>query len=339
MTGTGFAMHVWFGANMHFSNITWQTNFLMQYNIVVVSDDGYVQHAAVMLVSLFSTNPGKAFAIYLITDGISAVAEQRLRSVCLRYGAELRVINCSIDNLGDFPVGQWQPIMYFKLLIPQLLPETESRCLFLDVDMIVDDDIQKLYDWPLDGNVIAAAEDMPDCVAFKPRLGLNADDLYINSGVMVCDLVEWRAMEREVPIMDYATSIIDKIVNEQDVIACYFRGRISMLPIRWNMTTFYFMREPKIFAKYLPQLLQSKAFPGIIHFAAPIKPWFKDCQHPYRHLYRKYLKRTPWKEYRFPVYEQLSLWGRVKKTIRNWLNRHDLIQDAGYTATVRHRLV
>ena len=251
----------------------------MHYNIVIVSNEGYIQHAAVMLVSLFTMNKDKHFVIYLLTDGITNATEDKLREVCDAHQADLKVIKCGIDNLGDFPVGQWKPIMYFKLLIPQLLPSTEKRCLFLDVDMVVHDDITSLYEWNLGDKVIAAAEDMPDCVAFKPRLGLKDTDLCINSGVMVCDLEKWRLMEQKQPIMAYATNIISIIVNEQDVLACYFRDKIALLPIRWNMTTFYFNRKPKIFSKYLPELEAAKRFPGIIHFAAPIKPWSLIPQH------------------------------------------------------------
>lgn len=307
----------------------------MHYNIVIVSNEGYIQHAAVMLVSLFCTNKDKNFVIYLLTDGITNATEDKLREVCDAHQADLKVIKCGIDNLGDFPVGQWNPIMYFKLLIPQLLSSTEKRCLFLDVDMVVHDDITSLYEWNLGDKVIAAAEDMPDCVAFKPRLGLKDTDLCINSGVMVCDLEKWRLMEQKQPIMAYATNIISIIVNEQDVLACYFRDKIALLPIRWNMTTFYFNRKPKIFLKYLPELEAAKRFPGIIHFAAPIKPWFKDCQHPYRKLYKKYLKLTPWRNYQFPIYEQLSKWGRIKKTMRNWLNRNGMMKDCGFTPPIK----
>lgn len=307
----------------------------MHYNIVIVSNEGYIQHAAVMLVSLFTMNKDKHFVIYLLTDGITNATEDKLREVCDAHQADLKVIKCRIDNLGDFPVGQWKPIMYFKLLIPQLLPSTEKRCLFLDVDMVVHDDITSLYEWNLGDKVIAAAEDMPDCVAFKPRLGLKDTDLCINSGVMVCDLEKWRLMEQKQPIMAYATNIISKIVNEQDVIACYFKDKIALLPIRWNMTTFYFNRCPKIFSKYLHGLDWAKKYPGIIHFAAPIKPWFKDCQHPYRKLYKQYLKLTPWRNYQFPIYEQLSKWGRIKKTMRNWLNRNGMMKDCGFTPPIK----
>ena len=35
------------------------------YNIVIVSNEGYIQHATVMLTSLFCTNKEKSFVVYL----------------------------------------------------------------------------------------------------------------------------------------------------------------------------------------------------------------------------------------------------------------------------------
>lgn len=49
----------------------------MVYNIVIVANEAYIQHAAVMLCSLFETNKGKQFDIYLLTDGIKNVTIQR----------------------------------------------------------------------------------------------------------------------------------------------------------------------------------------------------------------------------------------------------------------------
>lgn len=84
----------------------------MHYNIVIVSNEGYIQHAAVMLTSLFCTNKDKHFVIWLLTDGITKETMSKLQTVCATHGAELKVITCGIDNLGDFPSGQWNPIMY-----------------------------------------------------------------------------------------------------------------------------------------------------------------------------------------------------------------------------------
>lgn len=298
------------------------------YNIVCVSDEGYVQHTAVMLCSLFVTNKNKIFNIYFLTIGISQESEVRLKELCQHYGSIFRVIVCPIDSISDLPVGQWNIIMYLKLFIPQVLPIHVERCLFLDVDMVINEDIVSLYNMDLGEDVLAAAEDIPDCITYKPRLGLSFENLYINSGVMVCDLRRWRMMEVAHSIFDFTRSVASVIQNEQDVIAMYFKGKIKCLPIKWNMTTFYFRRNPMIFDKYLSQLKEAKLHPGIIHFACPVKPWFRDCDHPMGYLYRRYLRLTPWAgvERKFTFFEQLTSRQRFNKYIKNMLNRLGILR-------------
>lgn len=298
------------------------------YYIVIVTDESYVQHAAVMLTSLFETNRGKRFHVHVLTNGLSQESESRISALCRKYDSFLAKHICSDAKIKDLPVGQWSTMMYYKLYIPTILPQEAERCLFLDVDMVINADIAELYNIELSDNVIAAAEDIPDCILHKQRIGLSQNDLYINSGVMVCDLKKWRILEYSQPIFNFTRSVATKIQNEQDVIAMYFKDRIKALPIRWNMVTFYFMRKPKIFDKQLPQLKEAKRNPGIIHFACPIKPWFRDCNHPFGYLYRQYLQLTPWYDahHRFPIFEQLTLRQRFNKHIKNILNDFNILR-------------
>ncbi|MCW3786659.1 glycosyltransferase family 8 protein [Plebeiibacterium sediminum] len=301
------------------------------YNIVCVSDEGYVQHTAVMLCSLFETNKDKIFHIYFLTTGITNDSKEKLEDLCNLYSSEFIIKQINTDNIIDLPVGQWHTIMYLKLYMPNVLPDDEDRCLFLDVDMIINADIAPLYNIDLNGHVLAAAEDIPDCMDYKPRLGLIPEDLYINSGVLVCDLKVWREMEYKQPIFDFTRNVASKIQNEQDVIAMYFKNKIKCLPIRWNITTFYFRRVPMIFDKYLPQLKEAKQNPGIIHFACPIKPWFRDCNHPLGYQYLRYLKLTAWGNIKkFPFFEQLTLRQRFNKQIKDFLNRIGILQYEDY---------
>lgn len=334
------------------------------YNIVIVSDHKYIPHAATMLMSLFCTNPKKQFRIFFITDipswqKIQGETEKELREMVERGGNTLTFLPCPLDGIADLPVGQWSTFMYLKLFMPQVLPKDVDRCLFLDVDMVINGDIDYLYNWDLKGSVLAACEDIPDCTAYKPRLGLKATDVYINSGVMVCDIKAWRQMQAECDIFNYTRSIADRIQNEQDVLACYFREKILLLPIRWNMVTFYFCRQPKIFDKYrqelrdtLHQLKQQYPNPpsvgggqgefSILHFASPIKPWFRDTQHPYAHLYRHYRNMTPWADSNIRplrfwelwdtgeyIYEKLTPRKRFNRIIKNWLNKIGIRKESG----------
>lgn len=295
------------------------------YNIVCVADEAYAQHAAVMLVSLFVNNRRNKFRIFLLSDGLSSLTKERLDILCKKFNNHIIFIESSFDVIRHYNVGQWNFIMYAKLLTPHFLPVDIKRYLFLDVDLVVNAEIEELYNFELEGAIIAACEDIPDCVVHKKRLGLSSEQLYINSGVMLVDLEKWRAKDFSCEELMKSSNL--SFINDQDIISLYFKNEIVTLPIKWNMVTFYYMRNPKIFSKYKDTLAVNRKYPCIVHFACPIKPWFRDCRHPFAYLYKRYLRMTPWNNYYYPYYEQLTKWGRIKKTIRYYMNRINFIKD------------
>lgn len=298
----------------------------MLYNIVCIADEAYAQHTAVMLASLFYHNPDKLFRVFLMTYTMSSETRKRLKEVVNGHG-ELHILEDDYKDSGinalktETTTKAWNPIMYLKLLISQKLPLDVERFLFLDVDIIINHTIDELYDTNMNGNIVAACDDYKFQAAHRQRLGLKKDDLYVNSGVMVVDLKAWRHKESVCPMIEFLKDYKNVLNNDQDGFALYFKGNIMLLPNKWNVTTFYFEQEPRILDKYLSEVDDLRKDPYIVHFCEPIKPWFADCKHPYRYLYRRYLLMTPWKEYRFPYFESpLSLlyW---KNEIKYWLNR------------------
>ena len=60
-------------------------------NVVIVADDGYIQHAGVMLTSLFETNKGCRIRVFLLTNGISDDNQRRLECLCKAYGNSIEI--------------------------------------------------------------------------------------------------------------------------------------------------------------------------------------------------------------------------------------------------------
>lgn len=305
----------------------------MFYNIVCIADEAYAQHTAVMLASLFATNPDKTFRVFLMTYTMSSETKRRLQEVVRGHG-ELHILeddykDSGIDALKTETTNKaWNPIMYLKLLIPQKLPQDVERFLFLDVDMVINHDIDELYHTDLQGNIVAACDDYKFQAAHRQRLGLKADELYVNSGVMVIDLKAWREKESRCPMIDFLKTYKEVLNNDQDGFAIYFRGQIMLLPNRWNVTTFYFEQEPRIMPQYMAEVDELRKNPYIIHFCEPIKPWFRDCKHSYSCLYRKYLMMTPWRDYRFPYFVSPLSVKYWKDELKYWLNRWGVRREA-----------
>lgn len=313
----------------------------MLYNIVCIADENYAQHAAVMLCSLLENNKEKTFHVFLMTYAMTENTQKRLHQLVEKYGSQLTIIE---DDYEDASISMlksatstkaWNSIMYLKTLIPQYLPDDVNRFLFLDVDMVVRTDIATLYNTDLKGNVIAACEDYLYQQVHKDRLELHVEDYYINSGVMVVDLNLWRKMENQCLMAAFLKDNAHMLNNDQDVFALYFRNKIMLLPTnQWNATTFFFEQEPRVLDKYQPEVDTVRHNPYIVHFCEPIKPWFRECKHPYRNEYRKYLQMTPWKDYNYPSCK--TVYGKPvwKYTLKYWLNRLGIRKDSMMTMPV-----
>lgn len=304
---------------------------IIEYNIVCISDELYAQHTAVMLKSLLETNKKKSFNIFLLTTDLSDESIKKIHSV-VKGGATLSVIEFDINKVYNLACEtdckSWSPTMYIKLFIPDYLPCNVNRALFLDVDLVVNAEIYSLYDFEFNGNIIAACEDYLYCDTHKKRLGLFRGDLYINSGVMMMDISAWRDRQQNISMTDFLYSMREVIRNDQDVFAMYFKGAISLLPTnQWNATTFFFEKTPRVLSRYIGEVDKVRKNPYIIHFCEPIKPWYKECKHPYRNLYKKYLKKTPWANYKFITCE--SAYGKPSwvYTLKYWLNVFGLRND------------
>lgn len=264
---------------------------------------------------------------------MSEYTKLKLQNVIGDHG-DLNIFEDDYTNLGimtlksETSTKSWNPIMYLKLLIPQKLPVDVERFLFLDVDIIINHDIDELYNTDLDGYILAACDDYKYQQSHRDRLGLKEIDEYINSGVMVIDLKAWREKEKQCQMINFLENYKEILNNDQDGFALYFRGEIKLLPNKWNVTTFYFEQTPRILDKYLSEVNELRRHPYIIHFCEPIKPWFADCKHPYQYLYKKYLKQTPWSDYKFPFFISplsMTFW---KNELKYWLNRNGIRKDA-----------
>lgn len=317
---------------------------LTAFRIVCVSDEKYAQHTAVMLDSLFDTNPGKWFDVHILTTGFCAETIDKLHMVVAPVGE----LHCHVVDWVGFGIGElcthtstkaWNPIMYLKCVIPYYLPQDVDCFVFLDVDMVINHDISDLYGINLhDGTIVWACEDYKYQQGHKTRLGLSDDELYINSGVMKVDLNAWRMMEAEIPMIDFLKSHQDILNNDQDVFALYFRGRIGLLPTnQWNATTFFFEQEPRILDKYLPEVDMVRNDPYIIHFCEPVKPWYRDCHHPYQYLYKKYLSQTPWKDYQYLFCGNRMSYSFWKNELKYWLNRWGIRREPMSPVSINQR--
>ncbi|MDM8568416.1 glycosyltransferase family 8 protein [Thiotrichales bacterium HSG1] len=179
---------------------------------------------------------------------------------------------------------------YLRLFLGDLLPPELERCIYLDIDLLVTDDICQFNQADLQGNWIGAMLDVsaPDPQAQEARhklLALQHPEKYFNGGVLLVDLTAWREHKITEKSVIYAKDNYDNLsAADQDVLNAILQGKWLQLEQRWNIS------------QYKRELTSSHK--GIIHLIGPYKPWHADYDWKFKQLFFEILDKTVFKGWR-----------------------------------------
>lgn len=277
-------------------------------NIVLASDDNYAQHVAVLAASVLSNTKAQV-NIHLLSDVISKERLTLINNTVQSWGSTLHVYDMSsydcFDNL--FTSGHISKAAYFRLDIANILPEEVNKVIYMDVDLLVLQDIAELWQYDLQGRPLAAVPDygiMASKRLMKQKqnvIGLPMDSLYFNSGVVIMDLEQWRKY-------DYAKQVIDLAAvgnlphHDQDALNKVFVENWMALPLKWNVIPPVF----NLFSKILlngdlrKNAIAARKDKAILHFAGRYKPWEFDSHKGFNDAYYYYLKKTKFADVKMP---------------------------------------
>ena len=154
--------------------------------------------------------------------------------------AEVTFVDNDPTRFADYEAHWYSRAAYLRLLIPEVVPDRYRRVLYLDSDLVVGDDIAKLWALPDEGRAFWAALDEgvrgTDYVA--ETLGFSdipADAPYFNSGVMLIDLPRWKAARVSERAQEVLERYSDRCINvDQDALNVVGVGQWSVLPPTWN---------------------------------------------------------------------------------------------------------
>lgn len=268
---------------------------MKKYNIVFATDQNYIQHLVVALKSLLENNKEQNFKIYIINGGIEKFIFSKVKRICLDYNAELQSI--VIDDLifkNLVTNHHFTKANYYRLLIPNFIDD--EKVLYLDADIVVNSSIKELYNFNFDDKYICAVLNLGFTRHKELKMSLSSE--YFNSGVMLINNEKWKKDN----ISDQVVSFVDnnreniKFVDQCGLNAI-INGRWKKIPLKYNQQAAIF--EDNFERKYhnfsSQELNEAKENPIIVHYTGSSKPWHFMNKHPYKKLYWKYLKMTPFK--------------------------------------------
>lgn len=295
-------------------------------NILLTFDDGYCKHAAATIASLTYNNPG-AHHFFIVADKLSDEHLAALRQCAPK--CQIDFIRIDISKFKQLPIGkgtanQYISIAaYFRLLALDLLPKDLDRILYLDCDIIVNGNLEVFYLSEFKSSVCLLALEENPLLAKSccERLGYDNAYSYFNSGVLLLNLPEiYRAYNYQ-KALDFA-DCHQLLYHDQDILNGLFHDRKDFFELKYNVLDSFLIKGFNLPERYLTQK-KDLYHPVIIHFSGPLKPWYTECRHPFRSLYYKYLRMTPWKDAKpTPKYTTLKekMIFQTKRLVKNVLD-------------------
>jgi lipopolysaccharide biosynthesis glycosyltransferase len=288
-------------------------------NIVCATDNNFVQHCGVTLVSILKNNPVDV-NIFILTEGLTKNNESILIELATTNGGKMEIIEVRSGALNDLPMPPFSELdhitiaTYYRLLISKLLPPNIEKAIYFDCDIIVRHNLIELWDYDISDYAIGAVYQITDWnVHAIKRLGYPISFGYFNAGVLLINLKYWRDNNITERLFEYLHLKNEAIVyHDQDVLNGLLHAQCLRLPCKWNMLTGFFKKEVLTindinndtvinnYSDYKNQVLVEKDDPAVIHFVYKPKPWDPGCTHPYKNEYYNFMQYTPWQNFKIP---------------------------------------
>jgi len=243
--------------------------------IVLAFTPDYFIPAATCLYSLFShACQGQNFhVICLLTEVLPERLQQKIRLIGKgkSYYSFINLQHC-LHNI--YVADKYTIAASYRLLLPDLLPEY-SKVIYLDCDMIVRNDLGKLYHAvALGENYLAAVFETPLDFQKEHIEAVGCDpESYFNSGFLIMNL---DLLRRDKMVQQFieASKADDLEFPDQDVLNSLCKGRVIGLPPFYNsIRTFYLPQYKKCFLKkYTEQDWKEVHLHGTVHYTGA-KPW------------------------------------------------------------------
>lgn len=264
-------------------------NATKEIPVFFTTDDQYIPYLDIAIASLID-NASKAYKYRIIVLN-TGIKQENIDRITLnqREGFTIDFVDIS-EEVADIKarfkdVYHFSVVTYYRLFIASLFPQYD-RIVYLDCDLVVLGDIAELYHTDLHGSIFGAGpeqfvQNTPEFRLYAEKaLGVDPSG-YINAGVLVVDMEQFRKYRIEEQFVDLITRYdFDLLDPDQAYLNYLCRDHIHILPNGWNKE---------------PLALPCEGDLNIVHYALYKKPWqYDDVM--YGEYFWKYAKNSPFYE-------------------------------------------
>jgi len=217
--------------------------------IAIATDANYAKYVAVLLQSIaVNASTDKSYLIIILDcGGFKEVSNNIYQQIAKFTNFKLLIVNMEqvLQQHKDAfkEVSYFSIAMYARLFIPAICAQFKY-VLYMDVDMICNLDVSEIFTHDLVDNYIGATSDLGYDLYrsisrhatqyAKDILGLEPDDSYINSGLLLFNINKWN----ELNLIEHAIKLSVKhyyMCPDQDIINIMCKHHIYLLYQKYNV--------------------------------------------------------------------------------------------------------
>lgn len=219
--------------------------FNKEVPIFFAIDDNYLPYFTVAINSIKKhANKNTTYSVFVLTEGLSNNALSKI----LALGSDNFKFN--IVDLSQ-KIAKYKKVMqqtlrdyytvsiFYRLFIAEEFKQYD-KAIYIDSDIVLLDDIQKLFAIDLGNNLLGVVVDqVVSCNEVfidycKNALGVNPEE-YFNSGVLVMNLKRLREERLEEKFLSMIkTHKFETVAPDQDYLNVLCNGKVKYLPAGWD---------------------------------------------------------------------------------------------------------
>ena len=317
--------------------------------ICFACNDAYAIYLEVTLKSLIeNSNKNNYYEIYIFETNIAEPKKQKILSMTTD-NINIKFINVTkyirnVDKIKFFIHRHFSVEAYYRIFIPRIF-KNFNKILYLDIDIIILDDIANLYNSNTNNKMLSAVLDIEIIRAVynksfaKHKITFTnyvTNDIklkniynYFQSGVLLFDIKKCINFNLEEKFLEKLNEIKEPVNIEQDILNSICQENINFLDLSWNVEwilgIYYNNLEDMLPVKIYNEYIKAYNNPKIIHYCDRIKPW----NSPY------YQNANIWWKYARMVdsYEEIvyhNIWNRNHNNYNNYYYTDNRISIADF---------
>lgn len=274
-------------------------------SIAFCVDSNYIQHLTVTLYSIcYNLAQGRILHVYVVNNSLTQTEQERL-IVDMAVFTNVKVF--FIHDANDYSSLAISTSMtqstYLKFNLPNTLPQSLSKILYIDCDIIASGDISELYD--LSPSYLMAVRDTNIYLEkyYNFLFWTETKNGYFNAGVMLMNLDALREIKVTESIVDYSMRYSNLFHwHDQTGFNRFLYDKYEQIHPKYNLLQcIYVLRNMKQPIYDEIEYSSAKKDPVLIHYAgSTYKPWNYEGIGPYKNLYTEYINKTSYKDFILP---------------------------------------